>query len=193
MLKRLPVIPTLLVLVAVAVMVRLGFWQLDRMGQKAALIAQYDQAQDRIDAPAWPQTKDEAVAVLYRQTILDCRKPGPDMPIAGHNAQGETGWSHMVTCQLEGGGTAEIVIGWSRNPASQQWTGGVVSGTIVEGIAAPARLVVWEPAPGLEPNAAPDPATIPNNHWSYAIQWFLFAATALVIYALALRKRLRGA
>ncbi|HNJ47416.1 MAG TPA: SURF1 family protein, partial [Novosphingobium sp.] len=31
---------------------------------------------------------------------------------------------------------------------------------------------------------------IPNNHLSYAVQWFLFAATALVIYGLALRKRL---
>jgi len=31
----------------------------------------------------------------------------------------------------------------------------------------------------------------PNNHLSYAIQWFFFAATALVIYVLALRKRWR--
>jgi surfeit locus 1 family protein len=30
---------------------------------------------------------------------------------------------------------------------------------------------------------------IPNNSFAYAIQWFLFAATALVIYALALRRR----
>jgi len=38
-------------------------------------------------------------------------------------------------------------------------------------------------------NASPDPRDIPNNHWSYAIQWFAFAATALIIYALALRRR----
>ena len=31
-----------------------------------------------------------------------------------------------------------------------------------------------------------------NNHMAYAVQWFLFAATALVIYAVALRRRMRG-
>jgi surfeit locus 1 family protein len=52
-------------------------------------------------------------------------------------------------------------------------------------IAAPAQA-------GLEPLAAPDPANVPNNHLSYAVQWFFFAATALLIYALALRKRWRS-
>ena len=32
---------------------------------------------------------------------------------------------------------------------------------------------------------------MPNNHLAYAVQWFLFALTALVIYAIALRKRLK--
>jgi surfeit locus 1 family protein len=58
----------------------------------------------------------------------------------------------------------------------------------------PARAAVADPPlAGLAANARPDPADIPNNHWSYAVQWFLFAGTALVIYALALRKRLRWA
>ena len=34
---------------------------------------------------------------------------------------------------------------------------------------------------------------IPNNHRCYAVQWFVFAAIALVIYGLALRKRLKEA
>ncbi len=55
-----------------------------------------------------------------------------------------------------------------------------------------ARLIAAPPLAGLAANAAPDPTDIPNNHFSYAVQWFLFAATALVIYALALRKRWRG-
>ena len=42
--KRVPVIPTILVLLAVAVMIRLGFWQLDRMHQKDAQIASYTAA-----------------------------------------------------------------------------------------------------------------------------------------------------
>jgi surfeit locus 1 family protein len=53
-------------------------------------------------------------------------------------------------------------------------------------------LVTDQPAPGLQPNAGPDLSSIPNNHLSYAVQWFLFALIAVVIYALALRKRWRG-
>jgi surfeit locus 1 family protein len=64
---------------------------------------------------------------------------------------------------------------------------------IAEGIASPARLFSDQPLARLELSARPDPKDIPNNHLSYAVQWFLFAATALVIYAIALRKRLAGA
>ena len=35
----------------------------------------------------------------------------------------------------------------------------------------------------------PSPDSIPNNHLSYAVQWFLFAGIAALIYALALRKK----
>jgi surfeit locus 1 family protein len=50
-------------------------------------------------------------------------------------------------------------------------------------------IVSDRPAPGLKSSAQPNPADIPNNHLSYAVQWFLFAATALVIYAVALWQR----
>jgi cytochrome oxidase assembly protein ShyY1 len=53
------------------------------------------------------------------------------------------------------------------------------------------RLVAATAAPGLQPSAPPSIEQIPNNHRSYAVQWFAFAGIALVIYALALRKRLR--
>ena len=53
------------------------------------------------------------------------------------------------------------------------------------------------PQAGLSQLARPDPsemsATTPFGHLAYAIQWFAFATTALVIYALALRKRWRAA
>jgi surfeit locus 1 family protein len=44
---------------------------------------------------------------------------------------------------------------------------------------------------GLQAVALPSPEDIPNNHLLYAIQWFFFAAAAGIIYALALRRRLR--
>jgi surfeit locus 1 family protein len=65
-----------------------------------------------------------------------------------------------------------------------------VTGVISPGGPAGARLVADPPLAGLEANAKPDPSNIPNNHLAYAVQWFFFALTALVIYALALRKRL---
>ena len=46
-------------------------------------------------------------------------------------------------------------------------------------------------AAGLRPSARPSPDTVPNNHVSYAVQWFLFAAAAVIIYTLAVRKRLK--
>ena len=51
------------------------------------------------------------------------------------------------------------------------------------------RLVASNPAPGLQASAPPSLDDIPNNHLSYAVQWFLFATVALVIYGLALRRK----
>ena len=52
--RRLPVIPTIFVLAAVAVMVALGMWQIQRANWKHELLTRYaDAAQD--DTPvAWP-------------------------------------------------------------------------------------------------------------------------------------------
>ena len=65
--------------------------------------------------------------------------------------------------------------------------GGVFGGGSVLG----PMLVADQPATGLRASAKPSPDTVPNNHVSYAVQWFLFAAAALVIYVLALRKKLK--
>ena len=51
------------------------------------------------------------------------------------------------------------------------------------------RLVAASAPPGLETVAPPSLNSIANNHRSYAIQWFLFAGIATLIYGLALRIR----
>ena len=91
--------------------------------------------------------------------------------------------AHVAICRLADAHPVRVVLGWSRNPASPVWSGGVVTGRIAPG----PRLVADPPLAGLQPNAKPDPADIPNNHLAYAVQW-----VALVIYALALRKRMRA-
>jgi cytochrome oxidase assembly protein ShyY1 len=55
------------------------------------------------------------------------------------------------------------------------------------------RLIAAEPAPGLKASAPPSPESIPNNHLAYAVQWFIFAAMAAIIYGLALRRRAKEA
>ena len=86
-----------------------------------------------------------------------------------------------------------VETGWSKNPAAGRgWGGGLVSGIIAPDRENRMRLVANRPLQGLARSAPPSPDSIPNNHLSYAVQWFFFAATALVIYALAVRKRLKG-
>ena len=188
MLRRVPLWPTLVVLLAAGVMIRLGFWQLDRLHQKEALLARYAQTRSiSADAP-YPRNTAEAAPVLYRHAAIDCISVADVETVAGRSARGQSGVSHVATCNLAGGGRARVVLGWSREPVVPDWRGGRVAGVIAPG----PRLVADTPLPGLEASARPDPADIPNNHLSYAVQWFLFAGVALVIYALAARGRLRG-
>jgi surfeit locus 1 family protein len=84
---------------------------------------------------------------------------------------------------------ADVVLGWSRSPDPVAWSGGFVAGTIVPTGELGFKIVADPPLAGLEANAKPDPADLPNNHLAYAGQWFFFALTALVIYVLALRRR----
>lgn len=186
--RPIPIVATIVVLAAVAVMVWLGFWQLDRLGQKEALLARYTQAQTMSSDVPWPADEPAAQLVLYRHTRITCDRVTGLRAIAGRSATDESGWAHMATCELQGGGTAEVALGWSRDPADRPWNGGEVGG-IIGPAGTGAKLVASPPLAGLEQLAAPDPNDIPNNHLAYAGQWFFFALTALVIYVLALRRR----
>ena len=188
--RAVPILPTLVVLAAVAVMVRMGFWQLDRLHQKEALLARYAAAAGQDFGPVG--NVPEGPEWLYRHVTVRCDKVEGWQKMAGTNARGESGIAHVATCKTSNGDDvkhADVVIGWSRDLHDVSWAGGMVSGTLSPGRNNTARLTADPPLAGLEANARPDPADIPNNHLSYAIQWFLFALTALVIYAIALRKR----
>lgn len=188
MTRRIPIFATLVVLAAVATMVALGLWQLRRLHEKEALLAHYAAARTMSAQVEW--TSDGVGEdLLYRHARLTCAKVSGHSSIAGRSAAGVLGMAQTADCVLPGGGTARVILGWSARPdAAADWHGGEVRGIIAPG----PRLVAHPPLAGLEANAVPDPADIPNNHLSYAIQWFFFAATALVIYVLALRRRPRG-
>lgn len=188
-LRRLPIIPTIVVLLAVATMIALGFWQLGRAEEKDTLLARYAAAGSNEELVEWPGDSEAALERrLYRRSTVDCARVTELTAVAGTNARGSRGWAQIAECELDGGGEARIALGWTRVPDGPIWNGGEVEGIVAPG----PRLVADPPRAGLLPLQKPDPSDLPNNHIAYAWQWFLFALTALVIYGLAVRKRVLG-
>ncbi|MDB5691906.1 MAG: hypothetical protein JWO81_969 [Alphaproteobacteria bacterium] len=189
---RLPILPTILVAAAAAAMVWLGVWQIHRAAWKTALIARYE-TNRKLPAMAWPAQPPAGESLLYRRSSGFCLQPVGWRDVAGRNLKGEPGWSHIASCRTgaEGSGM-EVDAGWSTSPHPPSWRGGPVGGVIVPDRLHRIRLVAANAAPGLVPSAPPSPADMPNNHLFYAFQWFFFAAAAVTIYLLALRRRQRG-
>jgi surfeit locus 1 family protein len=192
MTRRVPLLPTLLVAAAVATMIGLGVWQLQRREWKEGLIARYTQAQAMSSAVPWPRDGTAMERSLFRWSQFDCQRVLRMRTTAAHGANGESGVSQIARCAIDGGGEAEVALGWSLPTRDVQWTGGRVSGVIAPGGEFGGTLQAAQNPRGLQALAPPDPNDLPNNHLAYAGQWFLFALTALVIYVLALRKRWRG-
>jgi len=196
--KRVPVLPTLIVGLAVAAMVALGLWQLlDRLPQKEAYLAQLaaNPARPPIVFPLFPDD-----SLLFRRTVADCRPP----VTVRRAGAGAAGFRLIATCSVQRG-VMQVQLGTTHDPRKAiAWPGGRVTGYVAH--APDGRsliqsafdhrpqamlLVADSPAAGLEPNPSPDIDAVPNNHLAYAVQWFLFAAIAAIIYALAVVRRNR--
>jgi len=195
MIRRLPILPTVIVLLAVAVMLRLGFWQLDRRTEKETLLARYAVSQTMSAEVSWDGDQTSGQALLFRRARVTCTRMTAMEPMAGRNVADETGWAQQRLCITAAGAQLTVVIGWARQPDAAKGAvaaaaGGTLTGWVAPGADHAVRLIADPPLVGLQANAAPDPASVPNNHLAYAVQWFLFAGVALVIYALAVRKRL---
>jgi len=185
--RRVPIVATMIVAAAVATMIALGVWQLQRAKWKEGLIVRYEQAQAMSASVPWPRTDGDVERSAFRWSQFTCERVLAIRSGAGTSATGQKGWQHTARCAIDGGGKAEVALGWSFEPHAPSWQGGEVRGIIgPRGV-----LMAAQPVPGLKPLAPPDPNDLPNNHLMYAGQWFFFALTALVIYVLALRKRLR--
>ncbi|HUG45802.1 MAG TPA: SURF1 family protein [Sphingomicrobium sp.] len=193
MTRRFPIFATLVVVAAVAIMIGLGIWQLERAEWKDRLVDQYRDAANRepISFPTAPRTGEPP---LFRWATGYCLRPVSHRARAGSNRQGEPGYVHIVDCTTgaEGPGMA-VELGWSKDPqAKWQWQGGPVTGIIAPDPERRMRLVAASAPQGLEASALPSVEAIPRNHRMYAFTWFSFAFIALLIYFLALRKRWRG-
>ncbi len=202
--RRWPIIPTILVLAAVAVMIALGAWQLQRKSEKEALIALYQRNMAMSATVAYPALPPVPDAMLYRKSSVVCLEPVHWNPRSGSDRAGRAGIRMVADCRTGAEGPGVLVdVGTGDDFAPPDWKGGTVQGTIVPGPdqptlierstgrAMPARamLVADTPVAGLRASGVPSAADTPNNHLAYAVQWFLFAAMALVIYVLAVRRR----
>lgn len=185
--RRVPVLPTIIVLIAVGVMIRLCLWQVDRMYEKEAMMARYNAAQASSAQLPFPSGAAGVEAALYHRSSIECLSTANPTSRSGRNAKGDAGIAQIVTCKTATGSNVEVVLGLAQTPAIVPWSGGTVTGWIAPG----PRLVADPPLAGLAANARPDPNDIPNNHFAYAVQWIFFALVALAIYAIALRKRWR--
>ncbi|MES2442830.1 MAG: SURF1 family protein [Pseudomonadota bacterium] len=199
---KLPLIPTIVVGLCIAAMIGLGIWQLDRKAQKEALLAQLA-ANFGKPVMAFPRLP-VGDANLFRRASANCLEAVGWRKQGGRSARGLTGTRQIAECRTGAEGPVLLVdMGVARDPKFQSpWRGGPVTGTIThapdsrpliaglfDSTPKGLMLVSETPAPGLEATARPALSSVPNNHLAYAVQWFLFAGVALVIYLLALHWR----
>jgi surfeit locus 1 family protein len=202
---RFPLIPTVIVLAAVATMIALGVWQLQRKGEKEAQIALYAANREKPEV-AYPPMGPVPDDVMFRRSSANCLEVVSWQSSSGKDIKGRSGIRYIAQCKssgAEGPGLILLAGVADRPDLKPEWTGGIVKGLIVtepdkrsllqkavgkEQVLRP-MLIASEPVAGLRQASQPKPEEITNNHLAYAIQWFLFAVAALVIYVLALRRK----
>lgn len=205
---RLPVLPTAIVGLACIAMIALGVWQLQRRDEKEALIARYEANRTLSSEIRFPELGPVPDTALFRHASAVCLDVVSWRTTGGRSAKGKSGFRHIASCRTGAEGPGILVdMGVGPDPALKpEWGGGIVGGVIglepdttsvlsrLMGRAGPPRalLVSDQAAPGLSASEAPSPDDVPNNHLAYAVQWFLFALIAALIYGIALRRRSRG-
>ncbi len=211
MIRRIPVLGTVVVFALAAFLISLGLWQLQRAQWKANLIARLEAApnqplltpQDFLDAMLGLKS------VQYRRAQHICRPSTGGSTVrpydlkGGSSRGGQGGFLILVNCSLDNPRPDLVVVaGWTRNPDAMNQSYTV--DTMFEGLIierpygdAPGRpqfmLIPTTAIPGLEPSRLPSAADLPDNHLAYAGQWFGLAGALLVIYGLWVRRRAKVA
>lgn len=196
--KRLPVIPTIVVAGAVAVMIGLGIWQLQRATWKERLLTDYAAAAALAALDFDPLLGGDRPLppLAFRRVLVTCaaRDALPEWR-GGRSRAGQSGYVALVPCRpgTEGlVGRLRVNAGWSALPQRDRRLSltGIVAGTLGADVAGePLVLTAATPVAPLAASAPANIADVPNNHLFYAAQWFFFAGLAVLIYVLALRRR----
>lgn len=196
--KGLPFLPTAIVALAVPTMILLGVWQLQRAEWKAGLLDQLaaNAAAPAIAKPANLDSRRDALS--FRRVRTMCREVRPWSPSAARDIDGRIGYRQQIWCHEGQGEPLLVSIGVASSPtvAAAVAPGTTFTGPLVPRAGRPPDdpmfvLIADTPVPPLAAEAPPTLASLPDNHLAYAVQWFLFALTLAVIYALYLRQRPR--
>jgi len=202
--RRIPILATAIVAVGVAIMIAMGVWQIRRAEWKEQLLARYQAAEGAsvLDGLPDPASIDR---LAFRRGRISCAVATAITQIGGSNRSGEPGFRNIVGCRLDDGRTMMVDLGWNgpmARPAAPpigqrvDAIGRLIPNEVLAKRAlatipraVPLLLVSDRPMQGLQPSVAPSIADIPNNHRAYAVQWFLFAGVAVIIFLLAARRR----
>lgn len=199
--------PVLMGIIGVAVLTSLGFWQLDRMEEKRAYLDEMEAriANTPIPLPGVPEEgahKFQAVTVQGRFTgefleVLAGQKgasPGvmviEAFELAGGRRimvqRGFVAEEARAVPRAPHEATIQGNLHWPDDTSSSTpppdaktglWFARDVPAMALKLGTEPTLIVAREPTgDGIAPMPV-DTSGIPNNHWGYAIQWFLLAAT----------------
>jgi surfeit locus 1 family protein len=205
-------IPLLAAAIVAAVCVRLGVWQLDRLAQRKARNATIEAAFRETPAPAELAMLDSARR--FRRVIASGQwKYARETSLAGRTRNGAPG-VHIVTPMVLRDGRTEVLVnrGWVYSPDARtvdlaRWhegDRGEVIGYVDEppsslrDAAVSLYIVALADSNAVGGTAAtgpvrlsPPPFDQEGPHLGYAVQWFSFAAIALIGAPLVVRQRRR--
>src|SRR3546814_10887769 len=97
--RRWPLVPTLIVAAAILAMIALGVWQLQRKGEKEALIALYERNRTMSATVAYPALPPVPDAMLFRQSSVTCLEPVRWDPRSGTDRSGKSGIRMVADCR----------------------------------------------------------------------------------------------
>ena len=196
--RRVPILATIVVTAAVAILIGLGVWQLRRAEWKEHLLVQYAaaEAMPAVDLDPLLDGRTRLPPLSFRRALVTChaRDVAPEVR-AGRSAADVPGQAYYIPCRPGAAGLAgrlRVNAGWANRPdaATRLSLDGLVAGRL--GVAeedGPVTLTAATAAPPLAASRPTGIENIPNNPRLYAFQWFFFAAAAALIYWLALRRR----
>jgi surfeit locus 1 family protein len=198
-----PIVPTIIVLALLATLVSLGAWQLERRQWKADLIRQLEAAPrlPPLEPGDFLAAMQGTQSIQYRRATLPC-SPGTVLPYdlrGGSSAKGESGFLVLVSCRPNRKPPDIVVVaGWTPRPDTVRvpiavdtiFNGLIIEKPYGDAEGRPRFMLIPDTAVApLRLSQMPDPGGLPDNHLSYAGQWFGLAAALLGIYGLWLRRR----